>query len=78
MKTTKLQEMRKNRGLSQERLALVSGVELRTIRAYEDRTRRIDGATIEKLCRLAIALDCKVQDLIEDDKLVKLIDATKK
>ena len=64
-----LQEKRKKKGLSQSELAAVSGVKLRAIQVYEIGQRDINGAKLDTLCKLALALDCKVVDLLTDDAL---------
>ena len=74
----KLKEMRMEKSMTQEQLADSSGVPVRTIQAYECGLRRIDGATLETLCRFAIALDCRIRDIIEDESVIQLFDAVKK
>lgn len=74
----KLKEMRMEKGLTQEQLAEKSGVSVRTIQAYECGLRRIDGATLETICKLAIAIDCRIHDIVEDESLIRLLDGTKK
>ncbi len=64
-----LQEKRVKKGYSQNDLAVASGVSKRTIQCYEQGTRDINGAHIKALCDLAIALDCKITDLLTDEKL---------
>ena len=74
----KLKEMRMEKGMTQEQLAKKSGVSIRTIQSYERGLRRIDGATLETLCRFAIALDCRIRDIIEGESVIQLLDAVKK
>lgn len=74
----KLKEMRMEKDLTQEQLSKRSGVSVRTIQAYECGLRRIDGATLETLCRFAIALDCRIHDIIESESVIQLLDAVKK
>ena len=73
----KLQELRKNKGLSQSQLAKLSGVPLRTIQQWECGQRDIDGAALNRLCDLAITLDCKLYDIVESPSLIdKLLKTT--
>ena len=72
----KLQEMRKNKKLSQSQLSKLSGVPLRTIQQWECGQRDIDGAAIERLCDLAIALNCKIYDILESDVLIEKLKKT--
>lgn len=64
-----LKQIRKSRGLTQHALAAVAGVALRTIQDYESGRRRIDGASLETLCNLAIVLDAPLTDLLESSDL---------
>lgn len=61
----KLQEIRKNKGLSQAKLAEVSGINLRTLQQYEAGTRSLDGAKLSSLLDLCEALDCKLSEIVE-------------
>lgn len=64
-----LKKMREAAGLSQAKLAEKSGVKLRMIQAYEQRYRSIDGAGLDMLVSLAIAIGCKVPDILENEQL---------
>lgn len=64
-----LQDRRAKKGYTQNELAIASGVSKRTIQCYEQGTRDINGAHIKALCDIAIALDCKIADLLTDEKL---------
>lgn len=64
-----LQEMRKKAGLSQSQLEAASGVKLKAIQSYEIGGRDINHAKLDTLCRLALACNCKIYDIIEDDQL---------
>ena len=63
---SKLQEMRKKRGLTQVQLADASGVKLRTIQAYEADQRSINKAGAEDVARMARVLHCISEDILED------------
>lgn len=71
LKDTKLQEMRLKKGYSQNDLAIASGINVRTIQHYESEIRDINGAKLETLCDLAIALDCKITDIVSNEQLIK-------
>lgn len=60
-----LKLLRKKRQLSQDELSKISGVPLRTIRAYEQRKLDISKAQGETLYNLARTLDCSMEDLIK-------------
>ena len=59
-----LKTMRQKCHLSQSELAKISGVKLRSIKAYEQRDLDICKASYETLCALANTLSCDVKDLV--------------
>lgn len=65
IKTTRLQQMRKNCGLTQKELATKAGVNLRTLQQYELGTKDINKASASAVYALAKALNCEVEDLLE-------------
>lgn len=67
---TKLMQMRIERGLSQQGLAEKSGVSARAIRSYEQFVRPIEKAQLQTICALCLALDCKLEDIIESEELI--------
>lgn len=62
---TKLYEIRKARGFTQQQLSETSGVTLRMIQLYEQRQNDISKAQVAVVIRLARALGCEVEDLID-------------
>ena len=66
---TNLQRERIKKGISQKELAKASGIAVKSIQNYEQHHRSIDGAKLETLCDLSIALDCGIDDIIENEKL---------
>ena len=65
-----LQKLRMKKGLSQNQLAAKSGVNARTIRSYEQRESPIEGARLNTLCALCFALDCKIEDLLDNKVMI--------
>lgn len=59
-----LKEYRTAAGLSQSQLAKVSGVSLAMIQFYEQGARDINKAEALTIYKLAQALNCKMEDLI--------------
>jgi len=59
-----LKTMRKLRKLTQEQLAMLSGVNVRSIRSYEQGDNDILKAQAETLQQLANTLDCSIEDLL--------------
>lgn len=62
---TRLRRIREANGLSQSQLARAAGVNVRSIQMYEQRQNDIDRAQANTLSRLAHALGCRVEDLLE-------------
>lgn len=65
----RLKQKRIEAGLSQSGLANQSGVSLRMIQYYEQGRDDINKAQAGTVYRLAIALDCTVEEIIEPERL---------
>jgi DNA-binding transcriptional regulator YiaG len=61
---SKLQQIRKARGFTQQQLSEESGVTLRMIQLYEQGQNDIEKAQVHVVLRLAKALGCDVEDLL--------------
>ncbi len=62
---TRLKSRRMELGISQQQLADLSGIPLRTIQQYEQRQKSIAKANAEYLVILSRVLSCDVEDLID-------------
>ena len=62
---TKLYQIRKARGFTQQQLSDASGVTLRMIQLYEQRQNDINKAQVHVVVNLAKVLGCDVEDLLE-------------
>lgn len=62
---TNLKRIRTTYGFTQAELAERSGVSLRSIQMYEQRNKNINKASADTMYRLAKALGCTMEDLIE-------------
>ena len=60
-----LKKVRNYCGITQEKLAELSGVSLNTIRAYERKSKDINKAQADIVMGLARALKCEMKDLLE-------------
>ena len=60
-----LKRIRENVGISQNELATITGIPVRTIQQYEQKQKDINGARSEYLIRLAKALMCNPESLLE-------------
>lgn len=64
-RNSRLQEIRKARGFTQQQLSDASGVSLRMIQLYEQKQNDISKAQVNIVISLAKALGCDVEDLID-------------
>jgi len=64
--STKLKTIREARSLSQNELAKLSGVSLRSIQLYEQKVNDIDKAQAQTLYKLARVLGCSIEDILEN------------
>lgn len=64
-KVSKLKLIRIKKGMKQAELSKLSGVPLKCIGNYEQLRRDISHARVDIVYRLARALDCSIEELIE-------------
>ena len=64
-RNSRLQEIRKARGFTQQQLSDASGVSLRMIQLYEQKQNDIGKAQVNIVISLAKALGCDVEDIID-------------
>lgn len=69
----KLKEMRQAKGLSQSQLAEKTGINVRTLQHYEQGSKIFDNARIDTILKCCIALNCKLEDVIENSEYIELI-----
>lgn len=69
----KIKNARINAGLTQCQLAKLTDIPVRTIRAFEQGTRSVDNANISLVLKLASALNCKIEDILEDKENIKIL-----
>lgn len=71
----KLKEMRQAKGLSQSQLAEKSGLNVRTLQHYEQENspKIFDHARLDTILKCAIALGCKIEDIIDNSEYLDLI-----
>ena len=74
---TKLQKLRVARNLSQNELAEISDVPVKRIQYYEQHKGAIDRASLERVCALSEALNCKIEDILENKRIIMLYKKTK-
>lgn len=66
---TKLQAIRKKNLISQFELAKRSKLSIQLIQKYEQGKLHIEGSRIESLLNICDVLNCKIWDILEDDKI---------
>ena len=67
-----LKEKRQAAGLSQSMLAEKAGMSLRTLQHYEQGAKDFDHARIDTIMRVCVALDCRLDDILENPEYVEL------
>lgn len=65
IKISKLKFMRISRGLKQSELSILSGVPIKCIGNYEQLRRDLNHAQALTVYRLAKALDCSMEELLD-------------
>lgn len=68
-----LQNLRIKKNLTQKELAEKSGVSISTIRHYEIGDRKLEGAGMETLLKLANALETPFYSLFDDELKEKIL-----
>ncbi|MBR5845527.1 MAG: helix-turn-helix transcriptional regulator [Rikenellaceae bacterium] len=68
---TNLQLKRKAAKLTQHELAGRSGVSVRTLQYYEQGALDFNKAAVETVYRLAVALECSVEELIDCERVLR-------
>lgn len=66
--TSKLQNIRKAKGLTQKELADATGINLRTLQHYEQGNKDLNKAAVDAVYKIAVALGVAIEDLIDLDK----------
>ena len=62
---TQLQDKRRASGMSQSELAKAAEMSVRTLQALETGARDIDKVNVLTALKLARALDCSIEDILE-------------
>lgn len=70
---SKLQTVRKKVGVSQAQLAEKAGINIRTLQHYEQMSKNFDHARMDTILRVCLALDCKIEDIVENQNYIGLL-----
>lgn len=65
--SSKLQQIRKMRGLTQKELADKCNISVKSIQAYEQGTRKLEKANKNTIFKICEVLNCKISDIIESE-----------
>lgn len=67
-----LRYMRQCAGMTQKELAEKAAINIRTLQNYEQGQNDISKASINKLVKLALALDCNIHDLLPPRQIFEI------
>lgn len=67
---TNLRRIRTDKGITTTKLASKSGVPYRTLLHYETGERNIDGAKLDTLISISMALNVDIRDILESNLLI--------
>lgn len=70
---SKLKTKRMETGMSQSQLAEKANMNVRTLQHYEQGSKIFDNARIDTILRVCLALNCKFEDVIENQEYIELI-----
>ena len=70
---TKLKAMRVKAGLTQREVVERTGINAQTYSQYEQGAKSFDSAKLVTILNVCVALSCKLEDVIEDKELLKVI-----
>lgn len=76
-RVSKLKEMRQKAGFSQSQLANLTGINVGTLRHYEQGSKNFDHARLDTILKTCIILDCKLENIIESEEYLNLYRAYK-
>lgn len=70
----KLKKMRNKAGYSQSQFANLAGINIGTLRHYEQGSKNFDHARIDTILKTCLILDCKFRDVIENEEYIQLLE----
>ena len=70
---SKLKTKRMETGMSQSQLAEKANMNVRTLQHYEQGSKIFDNARIDTILRVCLALNCKIEDVIENHIYIELL-----
>lgn len=70
---TRLKAKRLEAGLSQSQLAEKADIPFRTLQCFEQGAKPIEQARLSTILKAAIALNCKIEDIIDSQDILELL-----
>jgi transcriptional regulator with XRE-family HTH domain len=64
-----LKKMRIRKGFTQDNLSELSGVNIKSIASYEQNDNKFNTASVSTVFKLANALGCEIEDLLNKDTI---------
>lgn len=64
---SKLKRIRVSVGMTQNELADISGINIKSIASYEQNPEKINNASVKSLYILANCLGCEIEDILETE-----------
>lgn len=77
MTNSKLQNTRLSREMSQSQMAKAAGVNGRMLQYYEQGVKDLSGAKLATLLKICLALNCKLEDILQDGETTELLERYK-
>lgn len=71
--TKRLKELRQAKGLSQSQFSEKTGINIRTLQHYEQGSKDFDHARIDTILKACLALNCGLEDIIENQECVEML-----
>ncbi len=63
---TRLKELRIERNITQQELAAMTNINVRTLQYYEQGINKVDHARLDTILKLCVALKCEIGDIMEE------------
>lgn len=75
---TKIKELRQAAGLSQSQFSERTGIKIRTLQHYDQGTKLFDHARIDTILKACLVLNCKLEDVLENQEYIELLKQVQK
>lgn len=69
----KLKQLRQATGLSQSQFAEKAKMSVRTLQHYEQGSKDFNNARIDTILKVCIVLNCKLEDIIDNQEYIALL-----